>query len=621
MLKLIGEYHGPLMKHLSKVWSPKRNRLTFMSHESQNSLLKILANQVRLSIVKELKQSGLFAVIIDTTTDVANIEQFTFLVRYIHEGKPYERLLCLEAATDATGKGMFDTFCCITEKYQIDWKKDLCAQSYDGAATMQGEYSGLKTLIQNENPRAVYVWCFAHIMNLVIVDTLDYTTEIRNFFGELQGLVSYMRARKRTATFYDCQKNLNVGSKSKDRIRKIKNFSDTRWTSHDRVISVIHDKFDALIDTLKILSSSTDRVTSSNANIFLQTNSSFSFILILKLMGRIFSITTPTSCYLQSKNIDFIQAFQLIDNSKKQLGALRSDEKFIDLVRESRQFSIDHNLLESNFKESRVRKKKKMSGEQVNDEITVSPSERFKINTYFTALDQIKTSINNRYNGAREIFKDLSLLSPNRLMEISRSPNAMPKDSFLYLSQWIKDINVDKLKNEYIVFSKNITELINCTTLPTELHSNVIETSENMLGMDSNDESSDDERTVVEDNTKSYGPTALEIMHLLSTHDLKSAFPNLYLAYQGLCTMPSSSASAERSFSKVKLIKTRLRSTMGQSRLESLLILSSERDKEINIEDAINTFGNSSNLLKKCLMSQEDRYPRGYLSAWALAPF
>ncbi|KAF0696842.1 Uncharacterized protein FWK35_00037537 [Aphis craccivora] len=119
--------------------------------------------------------------------------------------------------------------------------------------------------------------------------------------------------------------------------------------------------------------------------------------------------------------------------------------------------------------------------------------------------------------------------------------------------------------------------------------------------MDSDDESSNYEKSI-EENNKNDGPTTLEIMHLLSTHDLKSAFPNLYLAYQGLYTMPTSSASAERSVSKVKPIKTRLRSTMGQSKLESLLILYCERDKKINIEDAINTFGNSSSLLKKCLI-------------------
>jgi hypothetical protein len=41
---------------------------------------------------------------------------------------------------------------------------------------------------------------------------------------------------------------------------------------------------------------------------------------------------------------------------------------------------------------------------------------------------------------------------------------------------------------------------------------------------------------------------------------------------------------------------------MCQSKLESLLILSCERDKEINIEEAINTFGMTSSVLKKALM-------------------
>lgn len=95
------------------------------------------------------------------------------------------------------------------------------------------------------------------------------------------------------------------------------------------------------------------------------------------MVGRIFSITTPISCYLQSKNINFIQAFQLIDNAKQELVALRSDEKYNDLVEDSNKFAIDHNLPELNFKESRVRKKKKMPSEQANDEIVISASEMY----------------------------------------------------------------------------------------------------------------------------------------------------------------------------------------------------------------------------------------------------
>lgn len=38
---------------------------------------------------------------------------------------------------------------------ELDWKNQFCAQSYDGAAVMQGQYSGLRTLIQEHNTRAV----------------------------------------------------------------------------------------------------------------------------------------------------------------------------------------------------------------------------------------------------------------------------------------------------------------------------------------------------------------------------------------------------------------------------------------------------------------------------------
>lgn len=53
---------------------------------------------------------------------------------------------------------------------------------------------------------------------------------------------------------------------------------------------------------------------------------------------------------------------------------------------------------------------------------------------------------------------------------------------------------------------------------------------------------------------------------------------------------------------QVKLIKTRLRSTMHQSRLESLIFLSSERDIQLNIEETIDSFGNTSSLLRKLLI-------------------
>ena len=95
-----------------------------------------------------------------------------------------------------------------------------------------------------------------------------------------------------------------------------------------------------------------------------------------------------------------------------------------------------------------------------------------------------------------------------------------------------------------------------------------------------------------------------QIFELLNSFKLASSFPNLYMAYKSLCTIPATSVSSERSFSKVKLVKTRLRSTIGQGRLESLLLLSCEKDlsDNINIEEAINTLANTSSVLKKALI-------------------
>lgn len=98
--------------------------------------------------------------------------------------------------------------------------------------------------------------------------------------------------------------------------------------------------------------------------------------------------------------------------------------------------------------------------------------------------------------------------------------------------------------------------------------------------------------------------SAIQIFELLNTFDLISAFPNLYLTYKALCTIPATSVSSERSFSKVKLVKNRLRSTICQDRLENLLLLTCEKDlaDKINIQKVIDKLANSSTVLKKALM-------------------
>jgi len=70
------------------------------------------------------------------------------------------------------------------------------------------------------------------------------------------------------------------------------------------------------------------------------------------------------------------------------------------------------------------------------------------------------------------------------------------------------------------------------------------------------------------------------------------AFPNLSVAIRIMLIIPITSAGAERSFSKLKIIKNYLRSSMSQDRLSGLATLAIEKElaENVNYETIIEHF-------------------------------
>lgn len=82
-----------------------------------------------------------------------------------------------------------------------------------------------------------------------------------------------------------------------------------------------------------------------------------------------------------------------------------------------------------------------------------------------------------------------------------------------------------------------------------------------------------------------------EILKFMISNDMTS-YLNLSTLYKIFYTLPVSSTTAERSFSRLKLIKSYLRSTITEERLSNLAILSIEKYTtiKINFQKVIDTF-------------------------------
>jgi hypothetical protein len=107
-------------------------------------------------------------------------------------------------------------------------------------------------------------------------------------------------------------------------------------------------------------------------------------------------------------------------------------------------------------------------------------------------------------------------------------------------------------------------------------------------------------------NSKWFGDThssnPLPESHIIQTADLPATaldalqqcnphfYPNIHRLLTILATLPVTTASAERSFSTLRRLKTYLRSTMSSERLTSIALLNIHPDIPCPVEEVINRF-------------------------------
>ena len=122
----------------------------------------------------------------------------------------------------------------------------------------------------------------------------------------------------------------------------------------------------------------------------------------------------------------------------------------------------------------------------------------------------------------------------------------------------------------------------------------------------SDNEQSDNGAKKAKKQSKKKIPSFSDALLLLCNPDysLVDAYPTLCRVYAIAVAIPVSPSTAERSFSALKRVKTRIRSSMVQERLESLLSMSIERKilLKCDKERLINLYAGLSSELSKALL-------------------
>jgi len=78
-----------------------------------------------------------------------------------------------------------------------------------------------------------------------------------------------------------------------------------------------------------------------------------------------------------------------------------------------------------------------------------------------------------------------------------------------------------------------------------------------------------------------------ELLELIFERELQTLYPEVVTGLVLFLTIPVTVASAERSFSKLKLIKTYLRSKMSQDRLRHFALLSIEHGEAEKLDKSL----------------------------------
>ncbi|XP_065678121.1 zinc finger MYM-type protein 1-like [Hydra vulgaris] len=401
-------------------------------------------------IVEITKIAKYFSIIADCTPDVSHYEQLSLTIRVVtfnsiqNKYEIAEFFIGFFEASDSTREGLAKLILTHLEKlgFELKW---LRGQGYDNGANMKGVRKGVQNRILEKYPRAFYVPCACHSLNLVVNDAASSTTETTFFFSIVQELYTL---------FSGSTKRWEVLKKYVSQLT-LKPLSATRWASRIDALKPLRFQLCEIYDALILIIEDVNRdaETKVKARGLAKNIKNYKFICGVILWHDILFEINSVSKLLQSVTINISDCVRMLSETIKKVKSYRQSG-YIQMKIAAKEIAENLECSTEFPDDTEVRprrKKHQFDYEKAVDE-PLTEEKKFKINFFNYILDITLNSLNERFT----------------LLETHSK-----KFQFLYDILKLKDIDDKTLENycsslEFILSVENETD-INANDLREEL--------------------------------------------------------------------------------------------------------------------------------------------------------
>ena len=521
-----------------------RSQKKYTSHENQNEMLEIMGLSVLRKILHCIHGSPFLTIMVDETTDISNKEQLTLVVRWVDENfDVFEEFLGMYGLQATTADSIVSAITDALLRFQISINK-VRGQCYDGCSTMAGARGGVAAKIQQMEPRAVFTHCYGHALNLGVSDTVKKSIIMKDCLDTCYELVKLIKfSPKREAILTRLKEEIGSDAPS------IRTLCPTRWTVRaESLASIVANYKDLQGLWEEALMVTSDTEMKARIRGIASQMGTFQFLFGLLLSEMILRHTDKLSKTLQNPELSSTEGHEIAILTVKTLQRVRLDSDF-DLFWEK----VELRRVQLDVGEPQLPRKRKLPKryEQGNSEPEFhATAKALYRQTYFEVIDLAVSSITERFEqpGFR-IYSKIEQL----LFKACSGKDYESELSFV-CNFYGQDLNKADLESQLKVL-----------------------------------------RTLYDEKTESGDHPSIrslkEVLQSLSPAQ-RGIVSMVCKAFQLLLVIPATNSTSERSFSALRRIKSYLRSTMTQARLNHLMVLHYHQDltDELDMKQVANDF-------------------------------